>query len=50
MGLTRVSPWNDVKAIQTYGGQIGVDTGKLIAHTQYKAHPSIHCLVKTAAG
>ena len=30
LGLTQVSPWNDVKAIRMYRGQTGVDHGKLI--------------------
>ena len=33
LGLYRVSPWNDVKAVRTYRGQTGVDPGKLIKRT-----------------
>ena len=33
LGLTRVSPCNDVKAIRTYRGHTGVDPGKLNERT-----------------
>ena len=42
-GMTRVSPWNDVKAIWTYRGQTGGDLGKLIKCT----HCFLYCSFTT---
>ena len=42
LGLTQLSPWNDVKAIRTFRGQTGVDPGKLDERTHSKRSEKIN--------